>query len=191
MDRFLKTRVVYITDNMTVEFFINKNKALDNLDEYGYNPNESLLIKVRWNEQLDHAGGRPMDIDYRKVKTGTVGYITGYKIKPYPYTGKEAKKDCFDVISEHHYPKNRKPIFHKGTEVESIGVLSSVDRKTLRPATPMTAKITGQSDILGHVKGIIISGKFKGRSVHVSTLSSRIIGCPRGETLMKGRCVKK
>ena len=175
---------------MTVEFFVNKNKALDHLDEYGYHPKDALLIKVRWNEQLDRAGGRPMDIDYQKVKTGTMGYITGHKIQSYLYTGKEAVKDGFEVISEHIYPKNRKPIFHKGVEVETIGALS-VDRKTLQPATTMTAKITGTSNVLGHVKGIITSGKFKGRSVHISTLSSRIIGCSNGEILRNGRCVSK
>lgn len=173
---------------MTVEFFINQKKAWDNIDEYGYKPHDAILIKVRWNQSLDLSGGRPMDIDRKKIKKGRIGYITGSKREPYATT--EAKLDGFDVISELYYPKNRVPIFHKGVEVETVGVLTAM-KEVIRPATPMTVKITGSSTMIGHMRGIITSGKRKGKSVFLSTLSSRVIGCPMGEKLVKGRCVKR
>ena len=175
---------------MTVEFFKNQGKAWDNMDEYGYTKDEALLLKVRWNESLDNAGGRPMDIDYSKVKKGDVGFISGVKRKDYKYTSKEAKLDGFDVISELKYPKSRNPIFHKGVEVEAVGVYD-LKKKLIRPATPITVRVTGSSNMLGRVRGVVTSGDHKGKSVHISTLSSRVIGCPKNERLVRGRCIRR
>jgi len=159
---------------MTVEFFKNKNKALEHLDEYGYNPRNAFLIKVRWNRELDRSGGRPMDFKREKNMTGTIGYITGVKRKGYSYTAKDAKKDGFDVISEHRYPKNRKPIFHKGVRIKNI-----MERTE--------GKVIGHSHMMGQIKIQTGGGRIK----HISALGSRVIGCPVGEKLRNGRCVKK
>jgi len=64
-------------------------------------------------------------------------------------------------------------------------------KKLIRPATPITVRVTGSSNMLGRVRGVVTSGDHKGKSVHISTLSSRVIGCPKNERLVRGRCIRR